>query len=1189
MLLSVARFELRYQLTSPAFWATFIIFFLMAFAAAASDNLSIGGKGGNVLVNAPFVIAQTTMIMSVFSLFVVAAFVANAVVRDDETRFGAIVHSTRLRRTDYLLGRFAGAFAVAMLVFASVPLGNAIGAAMPWLDAETVGPFHLTWYLQAWLLFCGPTLLVMSAALFALAIATRSMMATYIGTVVFLVLYLVAMGLLDKPQFEYWVALFDPFGMAAVGLATKYWTAAERNTLMPALQDTLLWNRLIWVGLTAVVLALALRLYRVEGRAPKAPKRVKAIVDAAPVASVVPMPTGNPGGWAAVWALVRFDMAAAFRNPGYVVLVFFGCVNAAGSLWFASQMYEVETLPVTRVMIAALQGSFAVIPLIIAIYYAGELVWSSRDRRTHEILDVTPAPDWAFVLPKMLAITLVLVSTLAGSAIAAMVVQLLKGYTQLEFGHYLLWYVVPWSLNVTLMAVLAVLVQTLVPNKQAGWLAMLVFIVARSTLGNMGFEHHLYQYASASGVPLSDMNGQGTFAAHAAWFDAYWSACALILVVLTQALWRRGTVVPLKARFKRLPARLAGPAGAVAGIALLAMVGLGSYIFYNTNVLNPYRTRQDVERWTADKEKAVLQYESLPQPRIVDVVLNVALYPSQSRVVTQGSYVLENRTNAPLQQVHVNLDRDLQVTQLELDGATLEKELSQFSYRIYRLDQPLAPGDRATLRFATVREQKGFRHRGNDTRVVGNGTFVDNSEIAPGLGVSRGEFLSDRIKRRKYGLEPELRPAKLEDDSARAFNGLRRDSDWVNADITVSTEADQLVVAPGYQELERIEGDRRIARYRTDAPIQNFFSIQSARYDVARDRWHDVDLAIYHHPAHDHNTATMLTAMKTSLDVFSEAFSPFQFRQLRILEFPAYASFAQSFANTIPYSESIGFILNRKDPEDVDMVTYVTAHEIGHQWWGHQLISADQQGNTFLVESMAQYSALLVMERTYGPEQIRKFLKLEMDKYLRARGSEKLEEMPLERVEMQPYIHYQKGGIAMYLLKEEVGEAVVNRTLQRLLKQYAFKGAPYPNPRDFLRILREETGPAHEQLIADLFERITLYDVKVSAATSRKLADGQWETTLQVKGAKLYADGQGKETATPLNEAFEVGLFTAEPGKKGFKRDSVLLMQRSAVHDGEQQIVLRSSAEPKFAGVDPYNKRIDRNTDDNVVAVKAGS
>ncbi len=1188
MLLSVARFELRYQLRSPAFWVTFLLFFLLAFGAAASDKIRIGGNGGNVLVNAPFVIVQIAMVLSVFCLFVVAAFVANAVVRDDETRFGGLLHSTRLTRTDYLLGRFAGAWAVGMLVFASVPLGNLVGAAMPWVDPETVGPVHLAWYLQAWLLFCGPTLLVMSAALFALAIATRSMMATYVGVVVFLVLYLVAMGLLDQPRFETAVALGEPFGMAALGLTTKYWTAAERNTLMPALAGVLLWNRLLWLVLSGGILALAVQLYRIEGRPAKARKVQRVTVDALPAATVVPTPTGNPGGWAAVRALVRFDMAATFRNPGYVVLVFFGCVNAAGALWFASQLYDTDTLPVTRVMIDALRGSFTVIPLIIAVYYAGELVWGSRDQRTHEVLDATPAPDWAFALPKILAITLVLVSTLVGSVLAALVVQLLKGYTHLELLHYCTWYVLPESIEVTLFAVLAVFVQTLVPNKQAGWLVMLVFVISQSTLGNLGFEHHLYQYASAPRVPLSDMNAQGQFAAHAAWFRAYWSAFALVLVVLSQALWRRGTVVLLGARLRRLPARLAGPAGVVAGSAVLLMAGLGGYIYYNTNVLNPYRTAEAEDRWTADKEKATLPFELLAQPRIRAVVLDVALYPAQSRVVTHGSYVLENRSGAPITTVHVNLPRDLQVTQMALEGATLAQELALFNYRIYRFAQPLAPGGQATLRFATVRAQRGFRNRGNETRVVDNGTFIDNSEITPTLGTNRSDFLSDRIKRRKYGLPAELRPAKLEDEAARGFNMLRRDSDWVDADLTVSTVADQLVIAPGYQVAERVENGRRIARYRTDAPIQNFFSIQSARYQVARDQWHDVQLAVYHDPAHDHNTALMIEAMKRSLDVFSAAFSPFQFRQLRILEFPAYATFAQSFANTIPYAESIGFILNRKDPDDIDMVSYVTAHEVGHQWWGHQLISADQQGGTFLVESMAQYSALLVMEQLYGRAQIRKFLKLEMDRYLRARGGERLEELPLERVENQPYIHYQKGGLALYLLKEELGEAVVNHTLQRLLKEYAFKAAPYPNPRDFLRLLREEAGPGHEQLISDLFERITLHDLKAVQATTHQLPDGQWETTLQVTARKLYADGTGKETETPFQAAFAVGLFTAEPGKKGFKAESVLLLRRESVHNGAQRIVLRSATAPAYAGIDPYNTHIDRNTDDNVVAVQRG-
>jgi aminopeptidase N len=384
---------------------------------------------------------------------------------------------------------------------------------------------------------------------------------------------------------------------------------------------------------------------------------------------------------------------------------------------------------------------------------------------------------------------------------------------------------------------------------------------------------------------------------------------------------------------------------------------------------------------------------------------------------------------------------------------------------------------------------------------------------------------------------------------------------------------------------EVVREGRRIVRYRTDAQIQNFFSIQSARYAVARDRWNDVELAVYHHPPHDTNVRTMLEAMKVSLEVFSKDFSPFQFKQLRILEFPAYATFAQSFANTVPYSEAIGFIQLRKDPDDIDMVTYITAHEIGHQWWAHQLIPSEQQGATLLVESMAQYSALRVMEKLYGPEQIRKFLKYELDRYLRARGSERLEELPLARVENQGYIHYQKGGLAMYLLKEEVGTEVVDRTLRRLLSEFAFKPAPYANASDFLRVLREEAGPAHEQLITDLFERITLYDLKLETAESRKLADGRWQTTLSVQARKLYVDGQGKETATPLDGNFEVGLFTAEPGKSDFTRKSVLKLERRTLRDGAQQIVLYSNEKPVYAGIDPYNKRIDRDSDDNVLPV----
>ena len=1200
MFRSVAAFELRYQLKSPAFWVTFLIFGLLTFAAVASDNVQIG-SGGNVLVNSPYAIAQTMLVMSLFAVFIMTAFVANVVVRDDETGFGPIIHATRITRFDYLFGRFSGAFLAGCFAFLSVPLGMMLGAAMPWLDPETVGPFNLWHYAWIYFCICVPTLFVTGAGFFAIATATRSMMWTYVGVIAFLTLYFVAAAYFSRPEFEQAVGLVEPFGLGAFGQATKYWTATERNTQLPEFTGDILWNRVIWTGVAFALLGLAWRLYSRAARGVttlgrKARRRKADPAEQAPAVAPRPFSASataadaavrrDGSGWSQLWALAKFDVAAAIRSPAFIVLLGIGFINAIASLWFADELYGNTIYPVTRVMIETLQGAFTIIPLIIAIYYAGELVWRDRDRRMHEIIDSTPAPDWAFVVPKILAISLVLFATLAASTLAAIAVQALKGYFHLELGKYLAWYVLPTTVGVVMFAVLAIFMQVLVPQKALGWLLMLVFLVAQVSLDRLGFQHNLYQYASNPGTPLSDMNGQGDFARYAWWFRAYWTAAALLLAVLAYALWRRGVGAPLKNRLALLPKRLSGVAGGLAAASVLAMAILGGWIFYNTNVLNEYRTTLDVERQQADYEKALIGYENVPQPRITDVTLEVDLYPAEPRAVTRGSYLIQNRTGQPLETVHVRWLEPLEMTQLEVEGATLQKEYADFDYRIYRFAQPMAPLETRRITFETLRAQRGFRNTGNENRIVDNGTFLNNTEFAPTLGMSRDGLLADRAKRRKYGLPPELRPAKLEDEGARAFNGLRRDSDWVNSDITVSTSADQLAIAPGYRESETVANGRRTVRYVSDAPIQNFFSVQSARYQVATDRWQDVELAIYHDPAHAYNVERMTRAMKASLDYFTTNFSPFQFRQVRILEFPAYARFAQSFANTIPYSEGIGFIANYRDPEKIDMVTYVTAHEIAHQWWGHQLISADQQGGTFLVESLAQYSALMVMEQMYGAEQIRKFLKYELDRYLRARGGEVLEELPLVRVENQPYIHYQKGGLALYLLKDQIGAGRVNEALRSLLDEFAFKPAPYPNPTDLVRRFREVAGPEHQQLITDLFEKITLYDVKVAEATAKKRSDGRWDVDLEVEARKLYADGKGKETEAPLAESFDVGVFTVEPGRKGYDKQSVIAVQQATVKSGKQTLRLVVDREPKVAGVDPFNKRVDRNSDDNLKAVE---
>jgi len=168
-----------------------------------------------------------------------------------------------------------------------------------------------------------------------------------------------------------------------------------------------------------------------------------------------------------------------------------------------------------------------------------------------------------------------------------------------------------------------------------------------------------------------------------------------------------------------------------------------------------------------------------------------------------------------------------------------------------------------------------------------------------------------------------------------------------------------------------------------------------------------------------------------------------------------------------------------------------------------------------------------------------------------------------------------------------VGEATLNRALQRLVQQHAFKPAPYPNTLDLLKLLREEAGPQHGQLIEDLFERITLYDMKARDAVVTKRPDGRYDVTFTVEGRKLYADGKGRETEAALDEAFDIGVFADEPGRKEFTSGSVLAFERRPMKSSAQQVTLVVDRAPKFVGVDPYNKRIDRNSDDNLARVEA--
>jgi ABC-type transport system involved in multi-copper enzyme maturation permease subunit len=1120
-------------------------------------------------------------------VFVTTAFVAGAVLRDFEHGTAEMLFATPMTKAAYIGGRFLGAWTAALLIFVPVGLAIAVGGVMPWIEPERVGPFMPGAYASAFLLFVVPNLFFMSAAFFGLATVTRSMMGTYVGLVAFFVAYAIAgtmLGNLDNRQLG---ALMDPFGLAAFLTETRYWTTVERNTRLLPLAGTLLANRLLWMAMGLAILGGTYGTFRMGVAARR--RRVRSVVApperAGPEPHVVVARPALRHDAAAVrtafLSQTRLEVRRVLRSIAFPIIIALGVLNLVGASFSIDEMYGTAVYPVTHLMLQMVQSAYLLFVLIVLTFYAGELVWRDRQAGMSEVVDALPVPSRVLWGPKLVALMVVVFLVLAAGGLTAIGIQLFRGYTRFELPLYAKGLLLEVGVPFLQLAVLAVLVQVLTNQKFVGYLIMILFFVSTSVLGALDFDHYLYQYAFSPPAPYSDMNGYGHFVVKLFWFAVYWTFCAAAFVVLIHVFWVRGRDTALRTRLRLAMARLRGPARAALAVSLIGFVLSGAWIFYNTNILNTYESDDTRFDRLARYEREYQQYADLAQPRISAVYAEVDIDPERRNVAVRGRYTLVNRSSEPIPTLHVVIPRVVEVRSLEGIG-TVEHEDADVGYRIFRLPEPLETGDSLTMRFDLGVVTRGFAIDDGAGQIVRNGTFINNYDLFPHIGYHDWLELGDPNERRRRDLPPVERMPKLTaDPAARRNNYISRQADWIDFETVVSTTPDQIALAPGYLQREWTENGRRYFHYRMDAPILAFFSYLSADWEVTRDEWNGVAIEVYHHRDHTWNVARMIESVKASLTYFTDNFGPYQHRQVRIVEFPRYASFAQSFPNTIPYSESIGFIARLDDDEDkpIDYVFYVTAHEVAHQWWAHQVIGADMQGSTVMSETMSQYSALMVMEKEYGPELMRRFLRYELDQYLTGRGGELIEELPLLRVENQGYVHYRKGSLVTYRLRELVGEEPLNAALQRYVQRVGFQQPPWTTSLEFLDAVRE-AGPS-EALLEDLFETITLWDVRAESATFTPRDDGTWAVRLVVAAHKLRATGEGEETEVPMHDVIEIGVF-GDPIEGGPALGRPLLVERRLVTAADSVFELVVDAEPRRAGIDPFNKLIDRNPEDNV-------
>ncbi|HRI32128.1 MAG TPA: M1 family aminopeptidase [Saprospiraceae bacterium] len=1184
------RHEWKYWIYSPMTWIFFIINTLLVMGAVSSDSITIGGGVGSVHKNAPFVIQTYYGVMSLICLLMTTAFINASANRDFEHGMYQFVFSSPIKKRDYYFGKFIGASTIAIFPLLGVSLGSLIGPLMPWAQAERYGDVIWSGHIQGLISFGIPNTIITAVLLYTLAIIFRSNMVSFIGAMLILIFYIVSSGFTQDLEKEWLANILDPFGFRPEGIIAKYMTVDEKNINAVPLIGAFLINRILWLGISLFILLITYTKFSFSAKNQKPKKEIKEIdVSNSTTKAINPLllTYDNTFSFFKLWYLIKFETKAILKNPTFIIIVIIGLLNLIASLTSFTGRYGTDQYPVTYDIIDTIKGSFYLFLIAIITFYTGVLVWKERDVKINEIQDATPIQTSIFFVSKIIALIASVAFILMTTMIIGIIAQTAFGYYRYQLDVYINSLLIMDLLSFSFLIIIALLFHYMINNRYIAYFAFVSFIILNQFIwGVLKISTNMVKFGATPTVTYSDMNGFGPFIPSTIWFNIYWIIFSIILVYIVLSFYVRGKETDFRQRLRYSNFVLSKNKMAIILWAVVFTLSCG-FVFYNTKVLNTYDSEKELENKQVDYEKTYKKYENLIQPRFYKFNYTIDILPYERSMTASIDAWAINKSNQPIQELHFSMPQIPDSVDIIISGGNLKLNDTRLNYRIYTLDKPLQPSDSILIQFEVSRLTKGFENEVSFTQLTQNGTFFNNGDITPSLGYDANSEIRDKNKRIKLKLPKRIRMPGLDENdiNARANNYISNDAYWVEVNTTISTSLDQIAIAPGSLIKSWEANGKKYFNYKLDEKSLAFYSFISAKYKVARKVWSGIDLEVYYIPEHEYNVPNMLNSMEKSLEYYTQNFGKYHHKQCRIIEFPRYSSFAQAFPGTMPYSESVGFIadLRQVTNNDIDQVFYIVAHEMGHQYWAHQLCGANMQGSEMMSEGFAQYSALMVMEKEYGKNKMKKFLKYEMDGYLRGRSSEFEAERPLMYTEHQQYIHYQKASVIMYGLKEMIGENKVNEALRSLLDTFAYRDPPYATSISAVRAFRKVTPDSLQYLINDMFERITLFSNRMVEAKYKKVGN-EYEVNLITNSEKFYADTLGKEVSTPLSDYIDIGIFAKSDHKKNLGEP--ILMQRLKLDKKENNFTFRINKLPYNAGIDPNNYLIDRIPDDNVKVIK---
>ncbi|MBU3005310.1 M1 family aminopeptidase [Paraglaciecola arctica] len=727
------------------------------------------------------------------------------------------------------------------------------------------------------------------------------------------------------------------------------------------------------------------------------------------------------------FALLRLQFSQLLLQPGTLFL---------GLVWVVTIF--AETYPSLHVaeMGASLQGltmeainrfMWDLVPLfgsMLLLFVGYSLTWRDHHYNFALVSETLPVSFVLVFFSRLVLLMVVLLLFLFLTCLASLICQLIgDSAIQLsEYGNFVVYAGIPLAAKgVAFLALLSLLRQRIVALSICVFILVLEFTPLPSLLG---LYHPLFKPFTTPLQGIDSILGYKPYEEGFWAFALFWLlvSCALVILSLTLSKARNGS-----SQISRHGVSLF----VVLSVAMSQISHINDELLRDGNRLTAVKQLQLL----ANYENSYSQFDDKLVPNIDKVTTTVDLYPMQRKAEIAGSYYLSNPHNTPIQQILVSEDWRSPLESIQLEqGADVIYDALQ-GQRVFKLDTALAPGQKTKLTFKLVLEQSGYQAIKSHKILTSEFVYLRAIPFFPALGYQAVREISNNDLRIEYGLSP--RVLKTTEEKLEVRDRAKDRYQWSLLNTIISVPKGYQSFSQGELVAQWEQRGRVYRRYETGSAVHRVQAFIATPAELETRLVSELLLQVAYFPQHEGNLAITLDAMQQTVEFLSSFLGPLPGNTLTLVESPDAAPTGFALPQLILIGSKVGF-RSQQDERHLFSHTYRRAvHETSHQWFGHLLGNGIQQDSAFLVESMAKYVELVLLERHHGKEAMQALVDYETQRFLHAENHNR--EAPVSLVNAQsPHDKYSRATIVFSRLREELGDAPIIAALSEIMVDHRY-------------------------------------------------------------------------------------------------------------------------------------------------------